>query len=440
MLQAGMAFTTSDRLKDLAGRLERHAGFAEVVASLQAGHAATLDGVWGSSCALAAATLARHAPATLVVLCPHGDDVDDLLDDLPLFSDIPAERFPAWEALPNEQAAVRRSFRRPLAGAEIAAIVRPAEARRGEHSKSLAAGARPADACPANANASAWATEIRVEELARWLVENGFQNMPAVELPGEFSIRGGIMDIFAPDWFDPVRVEFFGDEIESLRRFEIASQRSLGTLEEIELTILPSGIHERAHFSDYLPPQSWFLLIEPMELEQQGRHYLERLDRPAELHDVSSVLREAFRFPSVAASAVAAGSLETTCRLKIESVERFSGDINRIREELDDAGAGQEVFVVCQTEAEAKRLGDLFAGTEIAQAGSLHFPIGALHNGFRLVTDRIVLLKQRRTLPPHRSPPAHATAVVPGDRQLFGTARKRSRGPRRRTASAAIAA
>ena len=47
MLQAGMASQAVDRLKDLSGRLERHAGFAEVLASLQAGHAATLNGVWG---------------------------------------------------------------------------------------------------------------------------------------------------------------------------------------------------------------------------------------------------------------------------------------------------------------------------------------------------------------------------------------------------------
>ena len=105
-----MASQTSARLMYLAGRLERHAGFAEVVASLQAGHAATLDGVWGSSCALAAATLARHAPSTLVVLCPHGDDVDDLIDDLPLFSEIAADRFPAWETLPGEQTACDEVF------------------------------------------------------------------------------------------------------------------------------------------------------------------------------------------------------------------------------------------------------------------------------------------------------------------------------------------
>ena len=79
---------------------------------------------------------------------------------------------------------------------------------------------------------------MAVGELAKWLVENGFFNTPAVELPGEFSVRGGIVDIFAPDWDGPVRVEFFGDEIESIRRFEISSQRSLESLEAIDVTIV----------------------------------------------------------------------------------------------------------------------------------------------------------------------------------------------------------
>jgi len=110
------------------------------------------------------------------------------------------------------------------------------------------------------------------------------------------------------------------------------------------------------------------------------------------LHTVSDVLREALRFPSATASAVAAGSLETTCRLKIESVEQFSGDINRVRDELDEAGAGQQVFVVCQTEAEVRRLGDVFRATAAAREERLHFPIGSLHAGFRWVSQGIVLL------------------------------------------------
>ena len=129
-----------------------------------------------------------------------------------------------------------------------------------------------------------------------------------------------------------------------------------------------------------------------MELQQQSENYLQRLEQPQQLHDFASVMREIYRFPSVTASAVAASSMETTCRLMIESVERFSGDINKVRDELDDAGAGQEVFIVCQTEAEARRLDDIFSGTQAAQQGRLHFPLGSLHNGFRLVPERIVLL------------------------------------------------
>src|SRR3972149_8788488 len=104
MANAGTAAFASDRLMELVGRLKQHAGFAEVVASLLAGHAATLDGVWGSSCALAAAILAKHAPASLVVICAQVDEVDDLADDLSLFTPIVPQRFPACERLPNEAA------------------------------------------------------------------------------------------------------------------------------------------------------------------------------------------------------------------------------------------------------------------------------------------------------------------------------------------------
>ena len=77
---------------------------------------------------------------------------------------------------------------------------------------------------------------LSVEEISSWLVRSGFQNTTAVELPGEFSHRGGIIDIFAPDWFNPVRIELFGDEIESIRQFEVASQRSLERVEAIDVT------------------------------------------------------------------------------------------------------------------------------------------------------------------------------------------------------------
>ena len=114
MTDAEGAVTASDRLLELVGRLERQEGFAEVVESLQEGHAATLDGVWGSSCALAAAALAAHAPATLVVVCPQIDQVDELIDDLALFTRLRPERFPGL-GIARAGRSQRRSLRRAAA-------------------------------------------------------------------------------------------------------------------------------------------------------------------------------------------------------------------------------------------------------------------------------------------------------------------------------------
>jgi transcription-repair coupling factor (superfamily II helicase) len=56
-----------------------------------------------------------------------------------------------------------------------------------------------------------------------------------VEMVGEYSIRGGILDVFSPEQEQPVRIEFFGDEIESIRRFDPESQRSIHKLNECVL-------------------------------------------------------------------------------------------------------------------------------------------------------------------------------------------------------------
>ena len=385
------ATTASDRLLELVGRLERQEGFAEVVGSLQAGQAATLDGVWGSSCALVAAVLASHAPGALVVVCPQIDGIDDLIDDLALFTRLTPERFPAWESLPSERVVHDEVFGdrvrllKLLQGPEPPKLV----------ATSMQSLLQPVPDRPSLARQTRLlrlGQKASLEDLSRWLVVGGFHNTPAVELPGEFSVRGGIVDIFAPDWNHPVRIELFGDQIDSIRRFDVSSQRSLAALEAVDVTILEPDCGDRAHLADFLPADSWFLLIEPGELQQQGHDYLRRLERPQDFHSVEAALQRVLEFPSVTASSVAAGSLGTACRLRIESVERFSGDVNRVRDGLDEAAAGQEVFIVCQTEAEARRLTEIFGGTQLAGDGRLLLPIGSLRSGFRLVSEGIVLL------------------------------------------------
>jgi transcription-repair coupling factor (superfamily II helicase) len=396
MTGAPSVVTASERLQDLVGRLEAQQGFAEVIASLQAGHASTLGGVWGSSCALVAASLVRHAPGPLVVVWPHMDDLDDFCDDLALFTAVQPERFPPWERESPEVIAYDETYgerlrllkllcgpRPPqLVVTSIQSLLQPVPSREklARHTRRLRRG-----------------DTLDVSELLAWLVQHGFHGTSAVELPGEFSPRGGILDVFAPDWYDPVRIEFFGDEVESIRRFEVATQRSLATLDEIEITILPRAEDDREHITGYLPANAWIYLIEPTDLEEEGRRYLDRLERPQNFHSVSSTMRQVTRFASVTAAGVPTGSMETTCHLGIESVERFSGDIAKVRDELDASmgakqDSSQQVFVVCQTEAESQRLQEIFAPTKLAAAGRLHYPIGRLKAGFRLVADRIALI------------------------------------------------
>ena len=181
-----------------------------------------------------------HAPAVLVVVCPRLDEVDDLVDDLALFSPLRPEHFPACESLSAERLLAGRGGRRPAAAAEDCCDRSRRTAARScvvdQHPGPLAAGARAGGAGPADPARCGSASEVSLEELVRLAGRDGFHNTTAVELPGEFSLRGGILDIFAPDWYDPVRVELFGDEIESIRRFEVSSQRSLASLDAVEVT------------------------------------------------------------------------------------------------------------------------------------------------------------------------------------------------------------
>lgn len=400
----------ADRLRELAAQLDLHSGFSDVVASLAAGHGGTLGGVWGSSRALVAAALAQSCPGPLVVVAPHPGDIDAVARDVALFSPLPVAEFPAWESEPGERVLHDEIYGerlKVLKGLqERAARSEERESRNFTRSSPLAP--RPSilvtsiqsllQPVPAPATLAEATREIRVggqldeQEFARWLVARGGHATTAVELPGEFSVRGGILDVFPPDADDPVRIELFGSDVESIRRFDVASQRSLDTLQSTTITMLAPASSDRAHFTGYLPPGTWFMLIEPGELQEEGRFYFERMDRSSELHTVRRTLEEIYKFPSVTAAAVPTGSMETTAHLAFESVERFSGEIGKVRDELDSISGGHEVFVVCETAAEVERLGQLFAATRLMGEGRLHFVVGHLETGFRIVPQRVVLV------------------------------------------------
>jgi len=77
--------------------------------------------------------------------------------------------------------------------------------------------------------------EVDIEMLTAHLAGVGYTRMDLVEMPGHFTRRGGILDVYSPEFDRPVRIEFFGDEIETIRKFDPETQRSQSQLDQAEL-------------------------------------------------------------------------------------------------------------------------------------------------------------------------------------------------------------
>ena len=78
--------------------------------------------------------------------------------------------------------------------------------------------------------------EYELTELNNWLVHSGYQKEALVAKPGEFAIRGDILDIYPLDRENPVRIEFFGDEIDTVKEFNLTTQRSTQEIDLVEIT------------------------------------------------------------------------------------------------------------------------------------------------------------------------------------------------------------
>ncbi|REK09218.1 MAG: transcription-repair coupling factor [Actinobacteria bacterium] len=184
-----------------------------------------LDGTWSvahAGQAFAIAGLVSQIERTVLVVVPGERDAGDLADDLALFLD-DVTFAPAWETLPFEhvspnistmagRAQARDRLSRPAAPGVVVASVRGAIQR-----------LSPSSFAPIRLETGQTAD---LGELIGELAALGYQRTDRVEARGEFAVRGGILDVFPAQADEPVRVDFWGDEIEEIRGFSVASQRS----------------------------------------------------------------------------------------------------------------------------------------------------------------------------------------------------------------------
>ncbi len=400
-------------LSDLVPLMRQAPGFAGVLAALMRGDSAAIDGAWGSSCALAGAVLAgggaaHEAPHAVLFVLPRISEVDDFAADLTEFGGAAPLIFPAWEAAPRERRAADPIFNARLR------VVRQLVDAVSAPVRQIIATSLPAllSPVPDFAELQSATRPVQVgdrldpEELMRWLIERGFERVAAIEAPGEFTMHGGILDVFPTGDEAPLRIEFFGDEIESIRRFNAETQRKVADLNAVQIcavaaTSSAAGAAPRngqampgaAHLVDLLPPGSWIVLGELDELRDEGRHYLERLDNPRGMYSVEATLEACVRFPTATIAALSGDSFETSCHLQIESIERFQAPAAAVVGELAKVvGRDERVLIACHNEGERQRLGELLADTELYNSDRVELCVGRLTRGFRMVAARLIVL------------------------------------------------
>ncbi len=403
-------------LTGLAARLLAQPGLREVIGAVEQGRAATVDGAWGSSSALMVSALAQSRAGCVLVVLPRERELDEVVADITSFGIGLDEGgrvakplvLPAWPSLPSEL-----SITDPILGSRlravrafeseapprvvvttIAALIQPvpSKAERTVASRSLKVG-----------------DEVDLDDLTRWLTARGFERVTAIELPGEFTIHGGIVDVFPPDSADPIRIELFGDEIESIRLFDAETQRKVRDLDEATITILANahvshagvessspqhdsvnlnsvnlnrgphqteepltlalspqsrgegtGLLSGSHVLDSLPETARVVLLELDEIVREGKSYLDRLADPKGLFSVESTLERCSRRGWLNVAPIVAGSYDTTCHLRVESIERFGGPKTEAFKELERVVQQDEtVLIACHNEAGRQRMAEL---------------------------------------------------------------------------------
>jgi transcription-repair coupling factor (superfamily II helicase) len=205
-------------------------------------------GVSGSQRGAIAALLAESQQKDLLYIAENTQKIKEIIDDLQFW--LPGYRvyyFPALDILPFEVLAQSRETRWQrletiegllFAGGPVA-VVTTVEALR----KNMQ---------PPNYIRQAFRTlevgqRLDIQELLKWLVDRGYQRMERVEEKGQIALRGGILDIYCPTAENPSRIEFFDDEVDSIRSFSPETQRSTEKLNKLWLAPASECIFNEEH-------------------------------------------------------------------------------------------------------------------------------------------------------------------------------------------------
>jgi transcription-repair coupling factor (superfamily II helicase) len=226
-------------MADAAGKL------VSGVAQINAAAAWTLSGrlpVYGApegADAMVVADAARARKGCVAHIARDGARAAAMMQALRFFApDVPVIDYPAWDCLPYDRVSPSGavSSRRMAALATIASLKNAGAMILVTSINAATQRTPPQSAIESAAMAMAPGASVSMDQLTAYLGANGYARSSTVREPGEFAVRGGLVDIFPPGADEPVRLDFFGDNLESVRAFDAETQRTTRQLSRFDLS------------------------------------------------------------------------------------------------------------------------------------------------------------------------------------------------------------
>ena len=289
----------------LTGFLPRLGDFAPLTQALAEGKSPlALSGLAAVHRAYVAAGLRQATGRPLVLVCPDDGEARRMAGDLAALTGGEVPLLPARDFLFHPGAASRQwehqrlEILARLTRGDCPVLVATVE---GLLQRTL-----PPDVFAGHCRQLSVGQVCQLEEVADFLVQAGYTRCDQVEGTGQFALRGGILDVFSPGLDLPVRMEFWGDEIDSLGLFDPVTQRRTAQREAV--TLLPAGevlapagqalpdppdlalatVYDTLTTpADYLPPQALVCLCDTPRVAEQAKHYLGQLGE-----DVTALLEQ----------------------------------------------------------------------------------------------------------------------------------------------------
>lgn len=335
-----------------------------------------IKGVAGSLMAALTASLFEHLQQQVLLIVPGRDEAEKLCDDCGLF--LRGTKVHAYTYAPHHQGTVldmsapiaRIEALKALASDEPVVVVASAEALVGK--------APPPATIRERSFVVAAGKEYPFENLLRRLAELGFGRKDFVEGYGDMAVRGGILDLFPFVGEYPVRLEFWGDRLESVREFDPLSQRSIRELQQANIVAnLADGPGTDGGFSDasgslldYLGQNALLLVHEPVLLERE----VEELVREGveTIVDWQNISKGISRFSRIIHSNLTSSGMESAIDFRAQSQPVVQGSIKVLTKHLQKlSDSGFDLFLTCDTNEEGERIRELI-DEELEQRSAEH--------------------------------------------------------------------